>query len=167
LSLMPRKIGFGNALVENIAVGCTMVLNRSAIDLICKKRLPYEVYIHDWWCYLIISAFGEILFDNQSLIKYRQHANNVIGIARNRFGVWRRKFSRLLSGRLWISEQALVLYELFSNELENDKRQLLELLLKSKVSLFNRIQLALSPKVWRQKAIDDIILRIVILLNRI
>lgn len=166
-SSAPRKIGFGNALVENIAVGCTMVLNRAAINLLCSRRLPNEVYIHDWWCYLVISAFGNIVFDTEARIKYRQHGNNVIGIASNWCAVWRRKFARLLSDRLWISEQALVLHELFANQLNKNQRELLELLLKSKFCFYYRVRLALSPQVWRQKTVDNIILRFVILLNRI
>jgi glycosyltransferase involved in cell wall biosynthesis len=167
LSSIPRKIGFGNALVENIAVGCTIVLNRQAIDILCKNRLPHEVYIHDWWCYLIISALGEIVFDNQAEIKYRQHANNVIGMNRNWFIVWRRKFARILSTKLWISEQASVLQKLFSNELNTNQKELVNLLIKAKSSFYYRVRFAFSKKVWRQKAIDNILLRIVIILNRL
>ena len=53
-SFIPVKTGFGNALVKNIALGCTMVLNKKAVDFICNQ-LPYDVYFHDWWCYLVIS----------------------------------------------------------------------------------------------------------------
>ena len=91
----------------------------------------------------------------------------MIGIASSWFAVWRRKFARLLSDRLWISEQALVLYELFAKELNNNQGLLLVLLLKAKSSFWCRVRLALSTQVWRQKTIDNIILRFVILLNRI
>ncbi|MDP1659484.1 MAG: glycosyltransferase, partial [Methylotenera sp.] len=37
LSALPRSIGFGNALVENIATGCTVVLNKAARDLVVKS----------------------------------------------------------------------------------------------------------------------------------
>lgn len=167
LSLTPRLIGFGNALVENIAVGCTIVLNRKAIDLLCSRRLPHEIYIHDWWCYLVISALGEIIFDKAALIDYRQHGGNVIGIASSWFVVLRRKFARLRSDKLWISEQATVLHELFVEDLASDQRELLDLLLKAKSSFWQRVRLALSSKIWRQKFSDNVILRLVILLNRI
>ena len=164
-SFLPRKIGFGNALVENVAVGCTMVLNRKALDLLCQQRLP-DVYIHDWWCYLVISCFGEIIFDDQALIKYRQHSDNAIGAANNYLGVLKRKTSRLLSGKLWISEQATVYYSLFADRMPPDDRVLLELLIKAKTSFWHRFVLACSNKIWRQKCTDNLILRIVILMNR-
>jgi glycosyltransferase involved in cell wall biosynthesis len=167
LTLIPDKIGFGNALVENIAVGCTMVLNRKAIDLLCSRRLPHEVYIHDWWCYLVIACFGDVVFDNMALIQYRQHGGNIIGATASYWAALKRKFGRLVSGRLWISEEAVVLHSLFGDTMPNEQRALLELLLKSKSSFWYRSHLALSNKVWRQKFIDNVILRFVILLNRI
>lgn len=167
LSAKPRKIGFGNALVENIAVGCTMMLNRKAIDLLCQQKLPDEVYIHDWWCYLVIACFGEIIFDNHALIKYRQHGNNAIGAATSKLGILKRKFARFLNGRLWISEQAVIFQELFADRLPLAERELLDLLIKAKSSFKCRVRLALSSAIWRQKCLDNLILRIVILMNRI
>jgi len=154
-------------LVENIAVGCTMVLNRKAIDLLCSQRLPKEVYIHDWWCYLVIACFGDVVFDDRPLIQYRQHGGNIIGATASYWVALKRKFARLISGRLWISEEAVVLHNLFGDTMPNEQRALLELLLKSKSSFWHRVHLALSNKVWRQKFIDNVILRFVILLNRI
>jgi len=166
-SFTPRKIGFGNALVENIAVGCTMVLNRKAIILLCQQQFPSDVYIHDWWCYLVLSCFGEIIFDDKALIQYRQHSGNAIGAASSWMDVLKRKFTRLFSGRLWISEQAMIFHTLFSEQLSPAQSELLELLLKAKSSFWYRLRLALSNDVWRQKSVDNLILRIVILMNRI
>jgi glycosyltransferase involved in cell wall biosynthesis len=166
-SLIPRKIGFGNALVENIAVGCTMVLNRQAIDLLCQQRLPNEVYVHDWWCYLVMSCFGEIVFDDHAFIHYRQHSGNIIGAATSKRGVLKRKLARLFNARLWISEQALVFHELFAERMPMAEQELLELLLKAKSSFWYRVRLAFSSAIWRQKTLDDVLLRLVILLNRI
>lgn len=167
LSLIPRKIGFGNALVENIAVGCTIVLNRAAIDLLCCTRLPKEVYMHDWWCCLVLSALGQVMYDPEPSILYRQHGNNAVGAASSIWGVWRRKFARLFNKRLWISEQALVMHDLFASDLAHEQLAVLELLLKAKSSCWSRLRLALSKEVWRQKTVDNVILRLVILLNRI
>jgi glycosyltransferase involved in cell wall biosynthesis len=165
-SSIPRKIGFGNALFENIAVGCTMVLNRKAIDLLCQQRLPDEVYVHDWWCYLVLSCFGKVIFDDQALIKYRQHSGNAIGASSSYLGVLKRKLCRLFNGKLWISEQARVFYTLFADRLSSDDRALVELLLKAKSSFWHRLVLTFSKDIWRQKFLDNFILRMVILLNR-
>jgi glycosyltransferase involved in cell wall biosynthesis len=166
-SLIPRKIGFGNALVENVAVGCTMVLNRQAIDLLCQQRLPDEVYVHDWWCYLVMSCFGEVVFDDHAFIHYRQHSGNIIGAATSKLDVLKRKLARLFNARLWISEQALIFSELFAERMPMAERELLDLLLKAKLSFWYRVKLAFSSSIWRQKTLDNILLRLIILLNRI
>jgi hypothetical protein len=166
LTLIPKKIGFGNALVENIATGCTMVLNKKAILLISEK-LPDHVYIHDWWCYLVISCFGEILFDPHPHIKYRQHGKNTIGVATTRIEIIKRKLARFISGRLWISEQAAIFFNLYNTRIPECHQQTLSLLIKAKSSYCRRIQLALSKQIWRQKQSDNLILRFLILINRI
>ena len=106
---LPGKIGFGNALVENAATGCTIVLNRKAIELVVE-HLPAKVLMHDWWCYLVLACFGEIIFSACHDIRYRQHGNNTVGIASNmlyRLGRKLRRFFGGGDGRLWMSERAL------------------------------------------------------------
>lgn len=165
LSDKPRKIGFGNALVENIATGCTMVLNRKALDLLCQRPLP-DVYVHDWWCYLVISCFGKIVFDDAAPIKYRQHGRNAIGAATSAISIWKRKLNRFLSGHRWISEQAAIFLELFSDRLSSSQRKLVADICNAKASYACRIRLALSTDIWRNKKLDNLILRLLILMNR-
>ncbi len=70
---------FPAALIENIAVGCTMVLNRAAAELIVESRKPPET-LHDWWSYLLVSAVGGFVFtDAEAVLLYRQHGDNAVG----------------------------------------------------------------------------------------
>lgn len=79
--LLRRAPSFRNALVENIATGNTIVLNRAALDLI--RRSPPEagaVFAHDWWLYLLITgAGGQVIHDPDPQILYRQHGANLVG----------------------------------------------------------------------------------------
>jgi glycosyltransferase involved in cell wall biosynthesis len=78
----PRKpLTMYNAMVENVAVGCTTVINRSTLLLIVN-HLPLNqdhVIMHDWWIYLCVSAFGRIIFDEKPNVLYRQHNSNLLG----------------------------------------------------------------------------------------
>ncbi|WP_420857394.1 glycosyltransferase [Marivivens marinus] len=82
LSLIPRRPpGFGNALVQNIASGNTIMLNRGAFECLqeAKHHLCTEI-VHDWWCYLVVTAMGgRVIYDSHPLVLYRQHTNNQIG----------------------------------------------------------------------------------------
>ncbi len=166
MTVKPRKIGFGNALVENIAVGCTIVLNRKAVDMLCQT-LPKDIYIHDWWFYLVIACFGKVIFDDKPRINYRQHQNNAIGAPTGWLSSVKRKISRFTKGRLWISEQAIVFLEMFGDRIPLSERSILNQLILTKSSYWCRIRLALSKHIWRQKWSDDIILRFLVLINRV
>lgn len=165
---LPEKIGFGNALVENICVGCTMVLNRHAIDLVCKN-FPANVLIHDWWCYLVLSCFGEIVFDRDAHIKYRQHDDNAFGAAVGRLDRLARNAQRFAAGgngRDWQSEQAREFLVTFGNRIPADRLRVLRLFVESKSAFWRRVGLALSNDIWRQRRVDDLLWRLLILMNR-
>ena len=76
---LARKPCLGNALAQNIATGCTIVMNKKARKAIINATPP-EGTLHDHWSYLIASASGgNIIFDTEPYILYRQHSANVIG----------------------------------------------------------------------------------------
>jgi hypothetical protein len=90
-----RKPGFPAALTQNIAPGCTMMLNRAAADLILASDPPDTLW-HDWWCYVIVAAAGgRVLADSDATVLYRQHGNNRVGEPRS---WWRRGIAALRRG---------------------------------------------------------------------
>lgn len=168
VTALPKKIGFGNALVENVCVGCTIVLNRAAVDLICRK-LPARALVHDWWCYLVLSCFGEIVFDRTSHIKYRQHAGNVFGAATGKLDRIKRNVRRFAgnsAGRHWQSEQAAMFATTFGNSVPARERAVLEKFIGARSIWRQRLALALSGKIWRQRRLDDLLMRMLILIGR-
>lgn len=78
--LFTRPPGFANALVQNVAGGNTMVLNRAARALIQEAGIDIEAVSHDWWAYLLVSACGgKVYYDAYPGVRYRQHGANLIG----------------------------------------------------------------------------------------
>jgi glycosyltransferase involved in cell wall biosynthesis len=82
ISLSPgirRPPSFGNALVQNIASGNTMVFSPSVLAAQKKVQPEHSVW-HDWTTYLVATASGgEVCFDDEPCLLYRQHGGNVIG----------------------------------------------------------------------------------------
>lgn len=78
-----KEPSFFNALYENIAIGATITMNRSARNLFINSQSvdSQKVLMHDWWFYLLVSAFGTVIYDNKPSMLYRQHNNNVVGAA--------------------------------------------------------------------------------------
>src|SRR5262249_45043308 len=77
--LFRRPPSFRNALVQSLGGGNTMVFNRAAKRLIEAAGAP-TVVLHDWWLYQLVSAAGgAVFYDSRPMLKYRQHADNLIG----------------------------------------------------------------------------------------
>jgi glycosyltransferase involved in cell wall biosynthesis len=87
--------GFPQALTQNIATGCTVMLNAEAVRLIAASHEP-PATLHDWWCYLVITAAGgRVLIDDTPTVLYRQHAHNAVGVP---LSTWKRAVAAVQRG---------------------------------------------------------------------
>jgi glycosyltransferase involved in cell wall biosynthesis len=168
-SYLPQKgISFYNALVENVAVGCTSVLNQVARKLIIDS-LPQNVLFHDWWIYLVISAFGQVIYDYQSSILYRRHSGNAsmypTGLI-NSFSYLLKRFQRYSKYRP-VLRQAEEFWRIYGRMLPGEFQFELANLLKSQKSFISRLRYALSCKLYRHSPLDNQALRLMILINRL
>ena len=76
---LQRPPGFPASLTQNIATGCTLMLNAAAADIVLASVPPART-LHDWWCYLVVTAAGgTVVADAEATVLYRQHAGNLIG----------------------------------------------------------------------------------------
>jgi len=163
-----RDIGFRNALFQNVVSGCTIVMNRPARDLVLRGGVTRNILMHDWWCYLAVSAFGKVVYDEWAGIKYRQHANNQLGSKTRLMDRIRWRCERTLNGLngRFPSEQNDFFLKLYGKDLPDDKRMFAEMTLAAKRSLPKRITLASSPEILMQSAKESFITRLGILLNK-
>ena len=73
------EVGFPASLTQNVATGCTVMLNRCAAMLVASST-PSPATMHDWWCYLVVTAAGgRLLQDPEPVVLYRQHGGNIVG----------------------------------------------------------------------------------------
>lgn len=76
---------FGNALVQNILSGHSLVLNASARAVLRSAGVPPDITFHDWWIYQVMSGHGATcIVDDAEVVIYRQHEGNVMGVSRGR-----------------------------------------------------------------------------------
>jgi rhamnosyltransferase len=77
-----RKTTKFSFLFRNSIPGCTMLLNQDAVKFVKESKLYFPKNgIHDWWVALLISLTGELTPVPESLISYRLHTFNTIGIS--------------------------------------------------------------------------------------
>jgi len=65
-------------LTENMARGCTTVLNRELMNLLKQSNFS-KIYMHDWWAILVAKTCGVVEFINAPGVMYRIHEENVVG----------------------------------------------------------------------------------------
>ena len=169
-SPIPKKeLSFRNALVENRLAGCTMLMNQAARRILLRA-IPENLVAHDWWTYLIVSAFGTVRFDRESRVLYRQHTSNVIGI---RLGSVRRLHFKIR--RYWrigaaqpVVGQAEELNRLYGGSLSDEHRRILGRFLRSSRQRFwGRCRYACFCEVYRQSVFDNLVLKALISLKRL
>jgi glycosyltransferase involved in cell wall biosynthesis len=172
LSYSPRfrkPPSFANSLVQNIAGGNTIVLNRAARDLIAASSLDVTVVSHDWWCYQIVSgAGGIIIYDTEPCLKYRQHGNNLIGANVS----WAARFLRirgLTQGRFraWndINSKALLNCK---HLLTEETIRTLESFIEARQShFFKRLILFKRSGIYRQTLLGNLGLLLGVIMNRV
>lgn len=156
------KPGFSNALVENICTGCTSVLNKELVDSI-KEHIPNNAVIHDWWCYLVGTYLGTVIFDDDAYIQYRQHGNNVLGQSATFFGTIRAKIRHLKRSRGKLQLQLTEFRKFYQGDFEKDRK--VELVLDS-THFLSKIKVVFGKVVYRQQRLDGIVTRVLILINR-
>lgn len=160
-----RAPSFRNALAENIAVGCTCAINRAGLLLARQLGDPNLIYFHDWWLYLVISAFGEVVADPEPTILYRQHAANAVGTGRG----WRRYLTtlRMLGRKNWVHAmfgQIENLRGVHAGTLGPEESRLLDRYFDPRRPS-TVARLLLTPMRLRQRPFDDVLLRLLILLS--
>jgi len=94
-----RPPDFRNAIVQSLAGGNTMVMNRAAFALVQESSRRTSYVAHDWWTYMIVTgAGGTIVYSSEPDTLYRQHAGNAIG-SNQGWPARMLRFSAVLRGR--------------------------------------------------------------------
>lgn len=166
----PAGASFRGALTENIITGCTAALNASAVRLLQQAGAAPGVRFHDWWCYLVISAFGEVVFDSQPSLLYRQHGRNHIGHGAGWWGR-QRQIVRFLMHNDWVGillAQAQALDRHYGTRLHAEARNLMDRCFERlDEGWLPRWKLVFSPQRWRQRKRDELPLRLLLCAYRL
>ena len=161
---------FKNALIQNIAGGNTIVMNKKARNLVVSSLNCREFVSHDWWCYQIISAAGgKIIFSSKKSLKYRQHDKNLIG-GNNSFKEKSIRFRKFFSGsfKIWVDinlDNLKVNKELITER----NMKVLKTFIKARESknIFKKLKLYLKSGVYRQTFSENIIFLIGLIFDKI
>lgn len=114
-------ISYKQIMCQNKISGCTMVWNKELHDLLSEnERRPSEDLlrrrIHDVWVAMVASVVGDIEYDSNGYILYRQHESNVVGVKKtNIIKQWVQK----LKDPTQRNGRSTICKEIYSRYLEN------------------------------------------------
>ena len=111
-----KKDYHASYLLENICTGCTVVFDNDYINQL-YKYYPNDIYLHDYWLFLIAVFTSSYVYDPESRILYRQHENNMIGSENENISYYLKKFKSSKNYRHNLFSQLLLGY---SNEMSKD-----------------------------------------------
>jgi len=167
--MFSRPPAFGNALIQNIGGGNTMVFNHAARLLLQKAGEPAGLITHDWWAYMVIAgAGGAVSYDPYPSVRYRQHGKNLIGANASwaaRLGrhvlVWQGRF------RAWNDAHLRALRGL-DGVLSAESRAILEKFATSRErGLLPRLVGLKQSGVYRQTRLGNLSLALAALFNKV
>lgn len=167
--LFSKPPSFKNALIQSIAGGNTMVLNRAARNIVNKTPEDVKIVSHDWWIYIVITAVGgNIYYDPKPSINYRQHTNNIVG---SNLG-WLARFKRisgLLDGhfKTWIDSNIYALSKTEVNITAENKFILDQFNEARNSNLFKRLYVFRKLDVYRQTFLGTLGLYVAIFLKKL
>lgn len=160
-SRIPRVLDLRNALAENVAIGCTQVFNEEARQLVNRCR-PAHVVMHDAWLYLVVAAFGAIVYDDVPRVAYRLHGANAFGARANPFANGLLHFRRMLrQGGFGFHEQARSLLDCY----DPPHRELVAAYALDRGTLMRRIRCAIRAPIVRRSRVHGLLFRCLIVLN--
>jgi glycosyltransferase involved in cell wall biosynthesis len=168
-SLFKQPPSFSNSLVQSIAGGNTMVLNKAARDLIAQANLNINIVSHDWFIYQLISgAGGVVYYDSHSEILYRQHSNNLIG-SNNSILAKLSRIKSLLNNsfKSWNDRNIEALIKNIELLTQENQVKLNYFIKARESSLIPRLRLFVESGIYRQTFVGNIALFIGCILNKI
>lgn len=165
-----RGTSIGFALMNSCASGCTMVFNKLLHDKLCLSH-PDSKYMsmHDAWVYIVAAAIGEVIYDSNSYILYRQHGDNVTllstEIRNSPWKHWKLRFKTLLDRRhdhrrSYYAQQVL---DGFCDELDDKVHAIVYDLANVRNSYMSRVRLFVFNNIHTQKKWEIVFIKVFIL----
>jgi len=157
-----NSVGLQNALVENPAIGCGIILNQTAA-IMCK-HISFESNIHiDYQLYFLASAMGHVIQGDAATVHYRLHGANQIGIPKR--GDFRSLYRALTQIRLKQNGIRCLSKNEF-DQFPQDRQKIIGRHFEGiSGPLAKRLQYSLKPSFQRERALDQFVFQILCLLG--
>ena len=160
------RVSYYNAMVQNVCPGHTQVFNKDVL-LKLKQNYSENIFVIDWWIYLMVSSMGEITFDRRCFVKHRQHGLNSAGYELNFWKKLKKRISFLNKYKKSpVSEQLKSFFEIYKDQMKKEYRIETENFFNSQRNVLVRIKYILFSKVFRYGRFENLIFKLLYVLGK-
>ena len=154
-------------LLRYFMLGCTMVFNRVAVNILDKYRPQGNISMHDLWMNQTCLFLGEVVYDSTPHILYRQHGNNTAGVGNDFKKRWNRliKSFKTYERRHFRELNAKNLLSAYETLLSNDDRELISIVADYRLSIKNRIRILRNKEINMGSKLSDFAIKLRIILG--
>ena len=165
--IRPAKVELtkGRALARNIATGCTMVFNKRTLELFVTRKTEF-IKIHDHAIFLICTFLGNVVYDKNAYILYRQHGHNQLGgmdTFKDRM-LDRLKKKGKLNEHL-LERTAVAFRDTYHDLLSDDDKRLINVMSEYRDSFSNRLRLFINKKISKERFEENIFFKLKVLMG--
>ena len=162
-----KQVGLRNALVENPAIGCGIVLNPVAARIITE--IPFSNRLNfDQQLYFVTAIKGQVIQGSTIGVNYRLHADNQIGIRKSSTAILRNSNLQSMISHFMDSQKEL--HSLFKALNLSKESEIFELLNRHFQSiqgtLLERCKNIYKPSFRREKMFDQLLIQLVFTLGK-
>ena len=150
-----------SGLASNIATGCSMVFDKYLYEKIIKKY-PENIYLHDYYIFLIARYTGEVYYDTNSYILYRQHTLNMIGS--NKKLISSNRFKNYINPKQKTSDLVKIFYLNYKDEIKSKDEKYVKIASLYKDKFKYKIKLLFSYKIRKRRL--NFMYKLQIILNK-
>lgn len=162
------KFTFEGEMIRNFSTGCTMVLNKKMRNIV-NAYTPNYIIMHDSWITRVCYAIGgNVIIDDNTYIKYRQHSNNVLGYNYDgSFKKLKKQIKIAYKENIRMREEiAKELKKGYEKMLTEDAKEVINHLINYKENKNSKKWLLKNKKFRSNSVIINIKMKIAILLNK-
>lgn len=156
---------FSESIISSNATGCTMCFNKILRDKI-KMHRPVCEMMHDGWVHkLCLAISGDVFFDKESYILYRQHGNNVVGGQISFLQRWKRRWKNLTKMQKIRSSAIKEMFNNYKEDILPENQELCKIVAEYDESFYKRFRLLLCSKIKSKRFFVDFYYRLAVLLG--
>lgn len=165
---MPN-VNHPRSLIWSLGPGCTIVFNKKLLEIVKKHPMKNADIPHDIWFQNTAYLFGNIYYDMNPHILYRQHGNNQLGVAVTKKEIIRRryKYYKELKKRSNVEYRMKQLLTCYEDELSNEKLEVCREIADYRSNVLSYLHMLITNKFNNESLVTTIGLKLRVLFRHL